>query len=157
MILWVKSVPQHHLSSHTGHYNRTEVARSEVGGEVLLFAERWAGNPGFHPTPLQEPREESSIRPTARALHGMLCAGREAAPCRRLQQGSLRRGSCARERWGHITAPQPSAESWPDCLHHHTPHTHPARCLLGMAANAHMSPDFGGNHLWLFHKSEFSK
>lgn len=57
MILWVKSVPQHHLSSHRGHYNRTEVARSEVGGEVLLFAERWAGNPDFHPTPLQEPRD----------------------------------------------------------------------------------------------------
>lgn len=66
MILWVKSVPQHHLSSHTGHYNRTEVARSEVGGEVLLFAERWAGapstNPGFHHTPLRVPRDGTAGR-----------------------------------------------------------------------------------------------
>lgn len=38
MILWVKSVPQHHLSLYTGHHKRTEVARSWGEVSLLLFA-----------------------------------------------------------------------------------------------------------------------
>lgn len=66
-------------------------------------------------------------------------AGR--APC--AQQGALQRGSVPGKGQGHRTAPQLSAESWTDCLHHHTA-LDPECCLLGLVANAQTVPRLWG-------------
>lgn len=189
MILWVKSVPQHHLSSHIGHHNRTEVAHPWGRGlaPALCRGVNWSSqhwNPVFHHTLLCKCQvmalqgEEHHLSPLHVLSMWCFAVGREGGPCRRLLLLLLPLlllcwpGVCSGSQEGlHV----PSKESCGGTCATDTsqPHswvlgaeltacsiTHPwIQCAAswGWRQMHRLPPDFGGNHLWLFHKSEFSK
>lgn len=192
MILWVKSVPQHHLSLYTGHHKRTEVARSWGEVSLLLFAEGWIAVPS---TEIQLSitlssasakwwhcrQSEHHLSPLHVLSMWCLAVGREGGPCRSLlplllpllllrwpgaasgSQEGLHVPSRDHCRGGPVPgegratpAPQLSVESWTECCIITHPCIQPA-ASWGWQLMHKLSPDFGGNHLGLFHNSEFSK